>query len=627
MDRTTRAELLSRHSSIAETVESGDLSQFQDMSLSEAIVLGLWNQGVRSFIGIFGHGSTDIAEVLRVYEANGLVKMINVRHETEAAHAATALRWMYGETAAVITSIGPGALHAFAGSLAAASNNIGVWHIYGDETSEDEGFNMQQIPKDEQHGFLKTFSHMGGAYSLQDVRSVFTALRRGSVVTRRRAGAGPFFLLAPMNKQPELIKGCNLLEFPAPYSEPAYGCSDHAIYEEASGLALQAERVTIKFGRGALGCGPEISELAELLDAAIVGGPSASGVVPFSNPRYMTVGGSKGSSAGNYAMNTADLVIVIGARAVCQWDSSGTSFKNAEHIINININPQHAFHYNRTINLTGDASSCLKAWIQVLRQKPKKGEAAGSARQSQWYTLITEKRGEWVQFKRNRVEVEPLQDESWRCKVLTQPAALAAAVEFADAHGAVKVFDSGDVQANGFQVVEDEYEWQTLNETGSSYMGFAASALLSAALTHSSPRYVCAFCGDGSFMMNPQILIDAVEHGVRGCIVLLDNRRMAAISSLQQAQYQNEYRTSDGVAVDYVQLASAVKGVNAVWGGTSKAEITAALEKAFEFDGLSLIHIPVYSGPDERGGMGVYGNWNVGNWCEWVQNEHHRIGL
>jgi 3D-(3,5/4)-trihydroxycyclohexane-1,2-dione acylhydrolase (decyclizing) len=45
------------------------------------------------------------------------------------------------------------------------------------------------------------------------------------------------------------------------------------------------------------------------------------------------------------------------------------------------------------------------------------------------------------------------------------------------------------------------------------------------------------------------------------------------------------------------------------------------------FKGLSLVHVPVYNGPDEIGGMGVFGDWNVGNWCERVQAEHHKIGL
>ena len=88
-------------------------------------------------------------------------------------------------------------------------------------------------------------------------------------------------------------------------------------------------------------------------------------------------------------------------------------------------------------------------------------------------------------------------------------------------------------------------------------MGFAPSALVSAALAE-QPRYGIAICGDGSFMMNPQVLVDAVEHGLRATVLILDNRRMAAISALQDAQYGNEYRTSDAVQVDYVALASAV---------------------------------------------------------------------
>ena len=64
-------------------------------------------------------------------------------------------------------------------------------------------------------------------------------------------------------------------------------------------------------------------------------------------------------------------------------------------------------------------------------------------------------------------------------------------------------------------------------------------------------------------MMNPQILIDGVEHGVRGTIVIFDNRRMAAITGLQVAQYGAGFRTNDGVAVDYVRLAGAVAGINA----------------------------------------------------------------
>jgi 3D-(3,5/4)-trihydroxycyclohexane-1,2-dione acylhydrolase (decyclizing) len=124
--------------------------------------------------------------------------------------------------------------------------------------------------------------------------------------------------------------------------------------------------------------------------------------------------------------------------------------------------------------------------------------------------------------------------------------------------------------------------------------------------------------------MNPQILIDGVEHGAHGCILLLDNRRMGAISGLQLAQYGVDYTTSDSVIVDYVAWARAIKGVKALDGGRSPESLVTALDQAKAHGGLSLIHVPVYFGPDELGGMGVFGRWNVGNWCAETQTLRHK---
>ena len=157
-------------------------------------------------------------------------------------------------------------------------------------------------------------------------------------------------------------------------------------------------------------------------------------------------------------------------------------------------------------------------------------------------------------------------------------------------------------------------------------MGFAVSSLLATGLA-SKPFYGLAISGDGSFTMNPQILLDGVEHGARGCILLLDNRRMAAISGLQVAQYGVDHATNDSVEVDYVAWARSITGVQAIDGGRSMESLLAALEQAKEHDGLSLIHVPVYHGPDPLGGMGVFGRWNVGNWCMDTQALRHDIGM
>jgi 3D-(3,5/4)-trihydroxycyclohexane-1,2-dione acylhydrolase (decyclizing) len=182
------------------------------------------------------------------------------------------------------------------------------------------------------------------------------------------------------------------------------------------------------------------------------------------------------------------------------------------------------------------------------------------------------------------------------------------------------------VQANGFQIVEDDNPSQTFTEAGASYMGFAVSALLATGVA-TKPFYALALSGDGSLTMNPQILIDGVEHGARGCILLLDNGRMGAITGLQEAQYGAGFATWNNMPVDYLAWGRSVPGVLALDGGRSPDELQTALENAWKHPGLALVHVPVYYGPDPLGGMGVYGRWNVGNWCEDVQALRHQIGL
>jgi len=81
------------------------------------------------------------------------------------------------------------------------------------------------------------------------------------------------------------------------------------------------------------------------------------------------------------------------------------------------------------------------------------------------------------------------------------------------------------------------------------------------------------------------------------------------------------------VEVDYLAWARSIKGILALDGGASMNSLQEALERAYAHDGLSLVHVPVYFGDNELGGMGVFGRWNVGNWCESIQAMRHDIGL
>ncbi len=620
-NRRKRAQALKKYGTLRKAVEAGALEQFQDVSLSEAVVLGLVNQGVKIFVGIFGHGSTDVAEALRIYDGEGVVKTINVKNETEASHTASMLRWKYDIPAAVFTSIGPGAMLAAAGSLVPLSNGLGIYYLMGDETTHSEGPNMQQIPRREQENFLKVLSGFGPTYTLHTAEAIFTALKRGDATINGKEKRSPFYMLLPMNIQPKVMEHCNLLEFPEKSDVSKVISTDEKAFAEAVQYIRNSKRVTVKSGGGARNVSAEvIDEFLELADAAYVQGPQVPGIYPYSKKRNMHVGGSKGSISGNYAMEECDLLIALGTRGVCQWDSSGTAFRKAKKIININCDYDDLGQYNNSVRIQGDVEAVLKKLIRLLK------DAGEKEKDAKWMETCYAKKIEWENYKQKRFDHPVIYDEKRKMGLLTEPAAIKKVVDFAVEHGCVKIFDAGDVQANGFQIVTDEMPKQTITDTGSSYMGFATTSMLAYAI-NGNKDYPIAFTGDGSFMMNPQILVDGAQYGLKGMIVLFDNRRMGAITSLQYAQYDVGFATDDQAEVDYANMANSVKGVKGFFGGYSIEELDKALKEAYAFDGLSLVHVPVYFGREEMGGLGTFGDWNVGNNCTRVQKLKHEIGF
>jgi 3D-(3,5/4)-trihydroxycyclohexane-1,2-dione acylhydrolase (decyclizing) len=608
-----RAHAVADAGSIEAALAADMLPAHAELTAAEALVLGLLKQDVRKYAVVLGHGNTALGEILRVYDEAGATRTFAFRNEIAMSHAVSALRWQYGERAALATSIGPGAMQAMAASLAAASNGIGVWHLYGDETTHDEGYNMQQIPKPEQGLYGRLTACFGESYVLHEPGALRAALRRGAYRVDHPYFAGPFYLMLPINVQPR-ISTVNLAALPGPSAAPRMAVFDDDAIQAAAALIRGHRRIAIKVGGGGRSFASEIRALAEMADGVAVLSPGALGVLPDASPRNMHVGGSKGSISGNFAAGECDLLIMIGSRAVCQADCSGTAFAKAQAVININGDLRDATHYNRTVALVGDIGACIHRLLAVL------GAAPPSAA-PEWRAACAVRKAEWTALRASRTR-QRLHDPLWQRELLTQPAAIHVVAEFARSVNAVKYFDAGDVQANGFQVVADDSPGETYTETGASYMGFAASAIAAGAMAD-APCYAIAFCGDGSFIMNPQILIDAVALGARGMIVVFDNRRMGAISGLQEAQYGAAFATSDGVAVDYAAMARAVSGVAAFSAGDTAESLRAALERAYRHPGLSLVHVPVYYGPDARGGMGAYGSWNVGSWCAEVEALYH----
>ena len=362
LEMRDRAEKIAVSGDFA-TLVTTDNDGVVDLTLSEALVIAMLKQEVTQFYAIFGHGSTDLGEVLRIYNEAGVVTVVNCRNEVEMAHAATAYAWVYGKTPAVVTSIGPGGLQAMAGSLAAASNGVGVYHIYGDETTCGEGYNMQQIPKPEQGIFGKMGALIGQSYTLHTPGSLRECMRRGTACVHHPYKAGPFFVMLPINTQPQRTR-VNLATLPPRQTVPALVPASNAVFDEAVSFLRSNTKVVIKAGGGTRANYKALRRFAIKSGLPVVLSPGSSGVMMDGHVQNMHVGGSKGSISGNYAMQEAEAVIVIGSRGVCQADCSGVGYPKAHTVLNINGDLDDLAHYANTIALPGDITAILdkKCW-------------------------------------------------------------------------------------------------------------------------------------------------------------------------------------------------------------------------------------------------------------------------
>lgn len=59
-----RAQAIAQAGGVAAALAEGLLPQRADLELAEALVLGLLRLGVRRYVGVFGHGSTQLGEAV-----------------------------------------------------------------------------------------------------------------------------------------------------------------------------------------------------------------------------------------------------------------------------------------------------------------------------------------------------------------------------------------------------------------------------------------------------------------------------------------------------------------------------------------------------------------------------------
>ena len=123
----------------------GKLSRILDITVSEAVVMGLLLQGVNKFIVCLWPWHHRNRGSVAYISTSRRIKVYNV--ETKSKHPMQRQRsdGSQAKKLRLLLLLVP-ALSSTGCFPCPAPNGLGVWYILGDETTEDEGPNFQQIP-------------------------------------------------------------------------------------------------------------------------------------------------------------------------------------------------------------------------------------------------------------------------------------------------------------------------------------------------------------------------------------------------------------------------------------------------------------------------------------------------
>jgi acetolactate synthase I/II/III large subunit len=541
----------------------------------EMIVEYLAREKVPYVFGLCGHGNVGLLDAL--YDRTDAIKTISTRHEQTAGHMADAFFRVAHRPVATLTSCGPGSTNIPIALACAFMDSSAFLSITANVPTSQ--FNRAAFQETYRH-FQADFPSVIRPYvkrSWQPTRTDMlpTALRQ-AFATMLSGRPGPVNLDVPFNvfKEPAAV------DVPEPGAWRAgisvRGGGEPAVIAQAVDLLREAKRPVIYVGHGATlsEAGAELTDFARRLQIPVIFSPNGFGSLDMADPLALGFVGRNGVFPANEAARTCDVLLALGVRFDDRSSSSwipGYSFNiPPTRLIHVDIDGEEiGRNYPVHLGIVGDVRTVLRQMLAAsASMKPD------SATRAAWLADTAKWRRQWEEFVSPHwtSDVEPIHPQ----RVV---------------HALRKVLpDNGiilpDVGVHHNWVVQF---WQArrpqtlLNSWGFGAMGFGVCGVLGAKLA--APDRPCvAVCGDGGFMMRPDVLCTAVEYDIPAVWVIWNNFGYAAIRDIQMGMFaKREIATSfvrekDGRLInpDFVALARAC-GVDGI-----RVERAGDLAGAFE---------------------------------------------
>lgn len=333
------------------------------ITVADALLKELERSGADTVFGIISIHNIPFYDAL---QRHGGFRAVSGRHEGAVVNMADAYSRVSGKLGVALTSTGTGAGNAAGAIIESWNGGAPLVHITGQVASAyiETGRGYIHDCKD-QLGMLTSVSKEAHRVPSPDrAVSVF----REAIAQAMNPPPGPVSVEIPIDFQASLIAFSDGGGLP----RPAPKVPRDAELEGAVERMLQASRPVIWAGSGAMfsNSSPEVTELMELLDAAVITTQSGRGIVPETDSR--SIGHFATFQTLKHFIAKSDLLVSIGVRFRGNETSNWTLDTPKEHI-GIDVDAASIDrNFPHSIGITGEAKSTLAAIVRLIRaRRPK----------------------------------------------------------------------------------------------------------------------------------------------------------------------------------------------------------------------------------------------------------------
>ncbi len=331
-----------------EDIHAGSGTTVSDVMIAELVA---W--GVNLVFGLPGTSSLGIVEAIR---KNPGIRYIVVRHEENAAMAASAYNKLTGKIAACLTIAGPGATNLATGLYDAKEDHAQVLSLNGQvETQYTGPGGIQEIDQDAFFRPVTVFNN--SVYEKNKAVLLLTRALKYAIINR---GVAQLSVPNDIQKQPLDSRFCSREScIPRPDILP----SDDLL-DSAAAAINAAKNPVILAGWGAYADGQTVLAIAEKIKAPILTTFRAKGILPEDNPRVIGILGNVGSPQARMLAEKADLIITFGVGF-----SKFTNVPEGKPFVQVDIDPIKLGKNKQSVGLWGNCSLVLPRLLPLLHER------------------------------------------------------------------------------------------------------------------------------------------------------------------------------------------------------------------------------------------------------------------